>query len=123
MHSMSHPVGAVIEAHHGLCNAVFMPYVLGFNRPMIETRMTDLARYLDLPNPSFDAVLEWVLGLRERLGIPHSSELLVVIREEIPLLARMGAQDPSAATYPVPLDEGNLTQLFEESLRGEVVVR
>ena len=30
MHSMSHPVGAVIEAHHGLCNAVFMPYVLGF---------------------------------------------------------------------------------------------
>ena len=123
MHSMSHPVGAVIEAHHGLCNAVFMPYVLGFNRSMIESRMTDLARYLDLPHPSFDAVLEWVLGLRERLGIPHSSERLGVIREEIPLLARMGAQDPTAATNPVPLDEGNLTQLFEESLRGEVVVR
>ena len=81
--------------------------------------MTDLRVISTTVN---DAVLEWV-RLRERLAIPHSSERLGVIREEIPLLARMGAQDPTAATNPVPLDEGNLTQLFEESLRGEVVVR
>jgi alcohol dehydrogenase class IV len=123
MHSMSHPVGAVIGAHHGLCNAVFMPYVLGFNRPAIDERMAHLARYLNLPGDGFSAVLDWVLGLRERLGIAHDSSALGVISEEIPLLARMGAQDPTAPTNPVPLTTENMTVLFEQSLAGEVVVR
>jgi alcohol dehydrogenase class IV len=120
---MSHPVGAVIGAHHGLCNAVFMPYVLGFNRPAIDERMAHLARYLNLPGDGFSAVLDWVLGLRERLGIAHESSALGVISEEIPLLARMGAQDPTAPTNPVPLTTENMTVLFEQSLAGEVVVR
>ena len=123
MHSMSHPVGAVLGAHHGLCNAVFMPFVLGFNRPAIGERMAHLARYLDLPGSGFDAVLRWVLDLRETLGIPHSSEALGLISQEIPELARMGAVDPTAPTNPVPLTPANLTELFEQSLRGEVVQR
>lgn len=123
MHSMSHPVGAVIGAHHGLCNAVFMPYVLGFNRPAIDERMAHLARYLNLPGDGFSAVLDWVLGLRERLGIAHDSSALGVISEEIPHLARMGAQDPTAPTNPIPLTVENMTALFEQSLAGEVVVR
>ncbi len=123
MHSMSHPVGAVLGAHHGLCNAVFMPYVLGFNRPVIIERMAHLARYLDLPGSGFDAVLRWVLDLREVLGIPHSSKALGVIAEEVPQLARMGAVDPTAPTNPVPLTVDNLSELFEQSLRGEVVQR
>jgi alcohol dehydrogenase class IV len=122
MHSMSHPVGAVLGAHHGLCNAVFMPYVLGFNRPAIGERMDHLARFLNLPGDGFDAVLTWVLGLRNRLGIAHNSSALGVIAEEIPLLARMGAEDPTAGTNPVALTPENLTSLFEQSLRGEVVV-
>ncbi|MBI2586659.1 MAG: iron-containing alcohol dehydrogenase, partial [Rhodospirillales bacterium] len=51
IHSLSHPVGALYDTHHGLTNAVFMPYVLVFNRPAIEERMTRLARYLNLKKP------------------------------------------------------------------------
>jgi hypothetical protein len=123
MHSMSHPVGAVLGAHHGLCNAVFMPYVLGFNRPVIGERMDHLARFLGLPGDGFDAVLAWVLDLRETLGIPHAADALGVIEEEIPLLARMGAEDPTAPTNPLPLNPENLTALFGQALRGDVVLR
>jgi alcohol dehydrogenase class IV len=85
-------------------------------------RMDHLARFLDLPGGGFDAVLTWVLDLRNSLGIAHSSSALGVIAEEIPLLARMGAEDPTAGTNPVALTPENLTSLFEQSLRGEVVV-
>ena len=60
MHAMSHPCGAVLNTHHGLTNAVVMPYVLVFNRTAIEDKITALARYLDLPDPSFQAVVDWV---------------------------------------------------------------
>jgi alcohol dehydrogenase class IV len=73
MHAMSHPCGAVLNTHHGLTNAVVMPYVMVFNRNAIDERMTALARYLDLPDPSFQAVLDWVLGLREELRHPRRS--------------------------------------------------
>ena len=47
MHSLSHPVGSTLDTHHGLTNAVVMPYVLDFNRPAVEGLLADLARYLD----------------------------------------------------------------------------
>src|SRR3546814_19500834 len=70
IHSLSHPVGALYDTHHGLTNAVFMPYVLAFNRPAIEDRLVRLAAWLGLKNPSFNAVQDWVLALREGLKIP-----------------------------------------------------
>ncbi len=69
IHSLSHPVGAVYNAHHGETNGVVMPYVLLFNRPAIEEKLTRMARYLDLPDPGFKAVLDWVLALRREIGI------------------------------------------------------
>ena len=72
IHSLSHPVGAHYNTHHGETNAVVMPYVLLFNRAAIEERMTRLARYLDLPDPGFPAVLDWVLALRKEIGIPNT---------------------------------------------------
>ena len=72
MHSMAHPIGATKNLHHGLINAIVMPYVLCLNRNHVADRLTDLARYLDLPDPSFMAVLDWVLALRSELGIPHT---------------------------------------------------
>ena len=38
IHSLSHPVGSIYDAHHGLTNAVFVPYVLVFNRKAIEDK-------------------------------------------------------------------------------------
>ncbi|MDX1528626.1 MAG: iron-containing alcohol dehydrogenase, partial [Gammaproteobacteria bacterium] len=120
MHAMSHPCGAVLDTHHGLTNAVVMPYVLVFNRAEIEEKLTALARYLDLGNPSFDSVLQWVLELRQRIGIPNTLNDIGVTEEHIETLAPMAENDPSGATNPVALDMQKLTALFEKAIRGEI---
>ena len=120
MHALSHPVGAVLGSHHGLLNAVVMPYVLVFNRDAIADRMTDLARALDLPNPSFDTLLSWVLSLREDLGIPHQLSALNVGEELVDQLAPMAAVDATAATNPVALDVANLSALYRQAIRGSL---
>jgi alcohol dehydrogenase class IV len=120
MHAMSHPCGALFDTQHGLTNAVVMPYVLEFNREAIETRMERLARYLDLPAPSFEAVLDWVLELRLQLDIPHTLADLGVTEDAVERLAEMGEIDPSAATNPIPLNRDNLTRLFRDALRGRL---
>ena len=118
MHSLSHPCGAVLDTHHGLTNAVVMPYVLDFNRPAIEDRMAAVARYLNLPSPSFAAVLDWVLALRERIGIPHTLKDIGVDEPYARRLAPMAAEDPSSPTNPVPLDAANLEALYLRAING-----
>ena len=118
MHSLSHPCGAVLDTHHGLTNAVVMPYVLAFNRPAIEEKAAALARYLGLPDPSFAGVLDWVLDLRARVGIPHTLKDLGVEEPDARRLAPMAAADPSSPTNPVPLDAGNLEALYLRAIRG-----
>jgi len=120
MHAMSHPCGAVLNTHHGLTNAVVMPYVLVFNRSAIEERMVALARYLDLPQPSFQAVLDWVLALRKEIGIPADLAALGVTDDHIGQLAEMAAVDPSAGSNPLPLTLENLTTLFTNAIHGRI---
>lgn len=120
MHALSHPCGAVLDTHHGLTNAVVMPYVLVFNRHVIEEKLTALARYLGLANPSFDSVLEWILELRESIDIPPTLRDIGVLEEHIETLAPMAEKDPSAATNPVKLTTDSLSRLFLRSIRGEI---
>ena len=120
MHALSHPCGAVLDTHHGLTIAVVMPYVLAFNKPAIETQMTALARYLDLPSPSFQAVLTWVLALRAELGIPHRLADIGVTHEVVPRLALMAAHDPSCGGNPRGLDAGSLAQLYRDAIDGRI---
>ena len=79
-----------------------MPYVLDFNRPAIEDGMAAVARYLDLPSPSFAAVLDWVLALRERIGIPHTLKDIGVDEPYARRLAPMGGGGPLVADQPCP---------------------
>jgi len=122
MHALSHPVGAVTDAHHGLSNAIFMPYVLAFNGPHIAERLDRLARYLDLDRAKggVAAVLDWTLALREALDIPHTADALGVTHELVPQLAAMAVDDPSAGGNPVPLDVATTTRLLEAALAGDL---
>ena len=69
MHALSHPIGALVGSHHGLTNAVLMPYVLRFNQAAIEPRISALAAYLGLEPASFDGFFDWIVALRRDLGI------------------------------------------------------
>jgi alcohol dehydrogenase class IV len=118
MHALSHPCSAVLNTQHGLTNAVVMPYVLAFNRTAITARLTALARYLDLPNPSFDAVLDWVLALRSGIGIPRTLADLGVTLDHIAEFAPAAAVDPSADGNPVPVDTATLAELYRDAITG-----
>lgn len=120
MHSLSHPCGSLLDTHHGLTNGVVMPYVLAFNADAIEEKMTALARYLDLANPSGKSVQRWVLELREQIGIHHTLAKLGVTEDLIPRLARMAVNDPTAPTNPVKLTVANLEGLYARAISGEV---
>ena len=120
MHSMSHPCGAVYDTHHGLTNAVVMPYVLEFNQPSIEEKMTALARYLGLGDTGFEGVARWILELRARIGIPHRLVEIGVPSDAAPRLAPMALVDPSSATNPVELTMPALESLFGNALEGRL---
>jgi alcohol dehydrogenase class IV len=120
IHSLSHPVGALYDTHHGLTNAVFMPYVLAYNRKAVEDRLTRLAAWLDLPNPSFDAVMAWVMGLREQLKIPHTLKDIGVGDERLDEIAEMAAVDPTAPTNPIPVGAPELKSMLLAALEGRV---
>ncbi len=118
MHAMSHPIGAVLGAHHGLTNAIVMPYVLRFNAPAIRDRLTDLARALDLEITSEMGLIDSVLELREDIGIPHTLAAVGVTEAHATSLAPAALADPSAGGNPIPLTVASLEQLFRASLAG-----
>jgi alcohol dehydrogenase class IV len=120
IHALSHPVGAVYDAHHGLTNAVVMPYVLEFNRAAIDAKMTRLAAWLGLPDPSFKAVMAWVLALRKEIGIPHTLKELGVGIDRIDQLSEMAALDPSAGGNPIPIGVAELKKMFVASIEGKL---
>jgi alcohol dehydrogenase class IV len=120
MHSLSHPCGANLNTHHGLTNAVVMPYVLAWNREAIDGKMQRLAAYLGLANPGFDAVLQWVLELRRRIGIPNTLADIGVRVEHASGFAGQALADPSTGTNPLPMTEADFEQLYLNCIRGDL---
>ena len=121
IHSLSHPVNAINNIHHGLSNAIFMPYVLTFNKDMIENKITKVSEYLELNEKSFNGFLEWILELRKKLNIPH--KLSEVINEkdfDLPRLSKMALNDPSTSGNPKKLTENDMRILYQHSMSGEL---
>jgi len=116
MHAMAHPIGGLLDAHHGLTIAIVMPHVLRRNRPAIEARLTQLGRSLGLAEPGFDGVLGWILELRCRLAIPDGITALGVGEEHLATLAARAAADPSAASNPIAFGEAEYAGLYREAL-------
>ena len=119
IHALSHPVGSLHHTHHGMTNAVFMPYVLIFNRAAIDEKLARVAAYLGL-KPSFQGFLDWVLALRESLGVPHTLAGLGVDDRNAAEIARMAPHDPTAGGNPVPLDEVGARRIFDAALAGRL---
>ena len=120
IHALSHPLGALYDTHHGLSNAVFMPYVMVFNRGAISDSMQRLARYLELSAPSFDGVLSWVMHLREELQIPPTIRDIGIDDKRFERLAAMAVKDPTAAGNPLELTEAGCRVLLENSFTGRL---
>ncbi len=118
IHSLSHPIGAIYNTHHGLTNAVFMPYVLVRNRESIELKIIELSRYLDLDKPSFDTFLNWILELRKSLSIPHTLKEIINDDTKFELMSEMAFKDPSTNTNPIKFYKDDFLKLYQSSYEG-----
>jgi alcohol dehydrogenase class IV len=115
IHSLSHPVGAVYNTHHGTTNAVVMPAVLRFNRPAVEGKLSRAAAYLGIAG-GFDGFYARVLELNDLLGIPKGLRAMGVEEARIPELAAQAIVDPTAGGNPVPLTQENTERLFADAM-------
>jgi len=120
IHSLSHPVNAQFNVHHGLSNAIFMPYVLTFNRTEISEKIISACDYLGLEK-SFDKFLQWILDLRKEFNIPHTlSEIVEKDKIDLDKLSEMAYADPSTNGNPKKLTVADMKTLYQHSITGEL---
>jgi alcohol dehydrogenase class IV len=120
MHALAHPLGALYDAHHGTLNAILMPYVLKANQAAIADTMTRLARYLGLERPGAGAVLDWVLALRESIGIPHTLGEIGIPAEAAGTVGALAVVDGSAATNPIPFTPDQYDRILADAIAGRL---
>ena len=120
IHSLSHPINAKFNMHHGLSNAIFMPYVLTFNKKFIEKRISIISKFIGLEN-TFDSFLDWILKLRKELKIPHKlSELIQINPNQLEELSQMALEDPSTTTNPTKLTKEDFRKMYQYSIEGKL---
>ena len=120
IHSLSHPVNAQFDVHHGLSNAIFMPYVLTFNKSSIENKIISICDYLDLEK-NFDSFLKWILDLRKNLNIPNKlSDVMDCSALDLDKLSLMAFEDPSTTGNPKKISKEDLKLMYQHSISGEL---
>ncbi|MFN4271453.1 MAG: iron-containing alcohol dehydrogenase [Aliihoeflea sp.] len=121
IHSLSHPIGALYDTHHGMTNAVFMPHVLAFNRTSIEDRIERLAAYCGISG-GFDGFLAHVNALCGELKVPKSLpdfiDGLSMDDERRKLIAEMAVVDPTAGGNPVKLTADGALDILDRAMKG-----
>ena len=121
IHSLSHPINAQNNIHHGLSNAIFMPYVFDYNKDKIKEKVIEICNYLNFKEKRFGAFMGWIIDLRKELGIPN--QLSEVIKEKdfnIDLLSEMALNDPSTITNPKKLTLKDMKIMYERSFSGKL---
>ena len=120
IHSLSHPVNSLFNIHHGLSNAIFMPYVLTFNKSSIEKKIVSICDYLDLEK-NFESFLKWILDLRASLDIPNKlSDVMDCTKINLDQLSQMALEDPSTNGNPKRLNKDDFKKMYEYSISGNL---
>ena len=121
IHSLSHPVNALNNIHHGLSNAIFMPYVLTYNKDVIEQKIIKVCEYLELKEKTFEGFINWVLDLRKKLDMPHKlSEIIKDKDLQLDRLSKMALEDPSTGSNPKKLTETDMKIMYQNSMSGDL---
>jgi alcohol dehydrogenase class IV len=116
VHAIAQTLGALYDHHHGLLNAILLPYVLQANASVLGSQMSDLARFLDLPRPGFSGVMDWLLGLREQIGIPHRLSALGIDDRDAERVGRMAFADGCSHTNPIRHSAQVYSEIFLRAL-------
>ena len=119
IHALAHPFGGLYDAHHGLLNAIIMPYVVKANRRKIEKDIERAAAYLGIKG-GFNGFLKWILGLRKEIGIPHRLADIGIDTKRLGEVAAMAVKDPSAGGNPIQFTEKQYKALAKKCVTGDL---
>ena len=120
VHALAHSLGAMYDIHHGLANAILLPYVMVANRDAIAERMALPGRILNLHSPDFDGMLAWVLSFRQELGIPDTLAETGIPDSDAVEVGRRAATDSCASGNPVSFTADQYQQIFLNALQGRL---
>lgn len=120
MHALAHSLGALYDSHHGLLNAILMPYVLKANRSAIEPRIERLARYLELEDASFDCFVNWILAMRSQLNIPHSLAETGIDSAQVDKIGQMAFDDAAAGGNPIQFSVAQYSAICLSAINGKL---
>jgi alcohol dehydrogenase class IV len=116
VHSLAHPLSSLLDTHHGLANAVNLPYGMRFNIEGCESRFKRIARTLELKEETGNAVVEYLFNLNAKLNIPRHLREIGVKEEHIDTLAGLAAADFAHPNNPKPVSRADFKALYQEAL-------
>jgi alcohol dehydrogenase class IV len=116
VHSLAHPLSSLLDTHHGLANAVNIPYGMEFNIEGFEPKFRRIARTLDLKRETGDAVVSYLFDLNSRIGIPHKLRDIGVKNEHIETLSDLAVADFAHPNNPKPVSREDFKELYLKAL-------
>ena len=116
VHSLAHPLSSLLDTHHGLANAVNLPYGMRFNAPGLEEQFRRMARAMELTNETGEAVVNHLFELNKQLGLPTKLSDIGVTAAHIETLSELAFADFCHPNNPKPVTKENFKQLYLEAL-------
>jgi alcohol dehydrogenase class IV len=116
VHSLAHPLSALLDTHHGLANAVNIPYGMKFNIAGFEDKFHRIARTLELKEENGDAVVNYLFELNSKINIPHKLRDIQVKEEHLETLADLAFADFAHPNNPKPVNRSDFRKLYGEAL-------
>ena len=116
VHSLAHPMSALLDTHHGLANAVNLPYGMGFNIIGSEEKFIRMAEALQLPEKNPEAVINYLFDLNNRIHIPIRLSAVGVKAEHIDTLSDLAFADFAHPNNPKPVSRNDFKNLYESAL-------
>lgn len=116
VHSLAHPLSTLVDMHHGLANAVMIPYGMEFNAPVSAPRMKTIARTIGLEDESADGFIRWLHEMNAKLGIPASLALLGVRLEQVEKLSSLAIADPCHGSNERKVTKEDFAALYRKAL-------
>ncbi|MEO5564678.1 MAG: iron-containing alcohol dehydrogenase [Chitinophagaceae bacterium] len=116
VHSLAHPLSSLLDTHHGLANAVNIPYGMEFNVEGFEHKFKRIAQTLELKEETGKAVVDYLFTMNSRISIPNRLREIGVKQEHIETLADLAIADFAHPNNPKPVSRENFRQLYSSAL-------
>ena len=116
VHSLAHPLSSLLDTHHGLANAVNIPYGMEFNIEGFEDKFRRIARTMELKEETGEAVVSYLFDLNSKINIPHKLRYIGVKAEHIETLADLAIADFAHPNNPKPVSREDFRNLYRKAL-------